>query len=406
MKNLIVTFLFVCGFTQVYSQIIVDSIGNVGIGTSPNSTLYSKFSVGNTGNTGAFVSFYSDTTACRIGMRYIHHDPNNTSGAYSKGIAVMNTISNGEFNIGVEGRASASSALGSGRAIGVQGLSGNSTSGYNYGVFGTLVGIQNGAGIFGTTTNSTGVSVGGRYAGYFDGDTYVSGTLTATSVYTPSDIRLKENVVSLSSNESSDSSLEKLLNINVIKYNLININKDNSDTAKTNVAKVQSVINSSKNYYGFSAQELQKIYPDLVAEGQNGYLAVNYIEMVPILVRSIQELKAEINELTSNSSGSSANAKTVSSISSTEVASNVLYQNDPNPFSENTKISFSLQESVKSAVLIIYDMNGKQIESYPVKDRGNSSITIDKNNLYPGMYIYTLIADGKSIDTKRMILTN
>jgi hypothetical protein len=406
MKNLIVTFLFICGFTQVYSQIIVDSVGNVGIGTSPNSTLYSKLSVGNTGNTGAFVSFYSDTTAYRKGIRYSHHDPNNTSGAYSKGIEVQNFVSNGEFNIGVEGRSSSSSALGSGRAIGVLGLGGNSTSGYNYGVFGTIWGNQNGAGIFGSTTNSTGVDVGGRYAGYFDGDTYVSGTLTATSVYTPSDIRLKENVVSLSSNESSDSSLEKLLNINVIRYNLININKDNSDTAKTNAAKVQSVTNSSKKYYGFSAQELQKIYPDLVAEGQNGYLAVNYVEMVPILVRSIQELKAEINELTNSSSGSSANVKTVSAISSTEVTSNILYQNDPNPFSENTKISFSLQESVKSAVLIIYDMNGKQIESYPITDRGSSSITIDKNNLYPGMYIYTLIADGKCIDTKRMILTN
>ena len=35
----------------------------------------------------------------------------------------------------------------------------------------------------------------------------------------------------------------------------------------------------------------------MVVEGQDGYLAVNYIELVPILIRSIQELKAELDEL-------------------------------------------------------------------------------------------------------------
>ncbi|SDH45585.1 hypothetical protein SAMN04487901_1331, partial [Prevotella communis] len=45
------------------------------------------------------------------------------------------------------------------------------------------------------------------------------------------------------------------------------------------------------------AQELQTIYPELVVKGQDGYLGVNYIELVPILVRGIQELKSEVNEL-------------------------------------------------------------------------------------------------------------
>jgi hypothetical protein len=43
--------------------------------------------------------------------------------------------------------------------------------------------------------------------------------------------------------------------------------------------------------------ELQKVYPDLVVEGKDGDLSVNYLEMVPLIIRSIQELKEGIDEL-------------------------------------------------------------------------------------------------------------
>jgi hypothetical protein len=35
----------------------------------------------------------------------------------------------------------------------------------------------------------------------------------------------------------------------------------------------------------------------------------------------------------------------------------------------------------------------------------NTSVTIEGHTLKAGMYLYTLIADGKEVDTKRMILT-
>ena len=54
---------------------------------------------------------------------------------------------------------------------------------------------------------------------------------------------------------------------------------------------------SSNSHYGLSAQELQTIYPDLVTEGQDGYLAVNNVELIPILIQSIQDLKRELDEL-------------------------------------------------------------------------------------------------------------
>ena len=50
-------------------------------------------------------------------------------------------------------------------------------------------------------------------------------------------------------------------------------------------------------------------------------------------------------------------------------------------------------------------MNGEQIDEYVISERGNTEVCIDGETLKPGMYLYTLIADGTVVDTKRMILT-
>ena len=82
----------------------------------------------------------------------------------------------------------------------------------------------------------------------------------------------------------------------------------------------------------------------------------------------------------------------------------MLYQNTPNPFKEKTVIRFNLAENVKNAFIYIFDMQGtlqKQIAVTP----SMQSIIINGYELSPGMYIYSLIVNGKEIDTKRMILS-
>ena len=64
-----------------------------------------------------------------------------------------------------------------------------------------------------------------------------------------------------------------------------------------------------------------------------------------------------------------------------------------------------IAEGAVQADIYIYDMNGKQITTYPIAERGATSITIEGRSLEAGMYLYALIADGQVIDTKRMILT-
>jgi hypothetical protein len=83
-----------------------------------------------------------------------------------------------------------------------------------------------------------------------------------------------------------------------------------------------------------------------------------------------------------------------------------LDQNKPNPFNSDTKIGFYIPENAQSKTLIIFDMQGKLLKQYKINENGESYLKITGSEFKAGMYLYTLLIDGKEIDTKRMILTN
>jgi len=103
---------------------------------------------------------------------------------------------------------------------------------------------------------------------YLNNDLYVNG-----SIYNTSDAILKENVVAL-----SESSKANLLNLKAVEYSF----------------KVDS---TQQRHYGFIAQEVEQIYPELVKTSAVGYKTVNYLEMIPMLVSKMQDMQREIDEL-------------------------------------------------------------------------------------------------------------
>ena len=44
-------------------------------------------------------------------------------------------------------------------------------------------------------------------------------------------------------------------------------------------------------------QDIQKVFPEIVKENNNGYLSVNYIALIPVLVEAIKEQQIKIEEL-------------------------------------------------------------------------------------------------------------
>jgi hypothetical protein len=96
--------------------------------------------------------------------------------------------------------------------------------------------------------------------------------------YASSDIRLKENISKI------DNSLEKLLKISGYQYHW--------NTIAQEMYPERTMLD-----VGVIAQEVQEILPSAVVERADGYLAVNYDKMIPLLIESIKALKEEIEDM-------------------------------------------------------------------------------------------------------------
>ena len=370
----------------IHAQLKVDSTGVVSVG--PDSLGNARLNIGN-------VTSY---------------DPLNmgTVNLYSQ----VNNFKPSLYNIGVYGEAYKSTYTSSIRTIGVYGKAGGGENKYNMGVVGFLGGTGYGAAILGTMSiNSAGVY--GRYAGAFSGDVYVSGNLTATNYITYSDQNLKENIAPLTS-DGDEPAIEKVMDMNVVKYNYkkreieVDENVLNSmsedELASLELERERAEQDAKQLHFGLIAQELQTIYPNLVIEGQDGNLAINYVELVPVLIQSIQELKQEISEMKGEGQITKAPTATAIESATAEAKSSMLYQNTPNPFNGQTTIRFQIADGAHSAYICIFDMQGKQLQRHDLST-SDDSLTIDGTQLGAGMYLYSLIVDGREIDTKRMILS-
>jgi hypothetical protein len=110
-----------------------------------------------------------------------------------------------------------------------------------------------------------------------NGNTCTIDSLGATGIACTSDERLKENVADL----SNASSLEKVLNMRTVSYNYIKGNHNRT--------------------IGFLAQDVEKYIPEVVITDPNGYKAVSYGNMTPVIISAIKELNLKVDESILNS---------------------------------------------------------------------------------------------------------
>ena len=104
------------------------------------------------------------------------------------------------------------------------------------------------------------------------------GTLTIAGTLTQnSDVRLKKNIAPI------NDALLKVLQLRGVSYNWIDTKRD------------------SAQQVGFIAQEVEKVFPQLVKTDEQGIKSVAYSNMVPILLQAIKEQQQMIEELKSAS---------------------------------------------------------------------------------------------------------
>ena len=262
-------------------------------------------------------------------------------------------------------------------------------------------------------TKGTGTSIGDTIA-FFDHALSLSfninGDLNAHGLLIQSDERFKEDI------EPIDGVLSTLNGLAPVSYHLKSHRHHGPQVLTGNSQDVKSLnryyrgLEQGSERYGFLAQNVKEVFPELVHTDLNGYMSVDYIGLIPILVQSINELRAELAEVKGEMQENEAPVMLTSqqtAQSEIEAGMNAakLYQNAPNPWSSETVIRYSLPQEVKQAVIYIYDMQGAQLKSIPAQGRGESQVTITGHDLKAGMYLYALVADGALIDSKQMILT-
>ena len=96
-----------------------------------------------------------------------------------------------------------------------------------------------------------------------------------------SDERLKENI------EPLKGSAEKVAALRAVEF-------DWKDEREIKYAKKRT---GTAHDFGFIAQEVEKIVPEIVGERRNGMKTINYAKVVPLLLDVIQNLTAEVSDL-------------------------------------------------------------------------------------------------------------
>lgn len=414
MKKILVFATLMTAVICANAQLQVDGAGKVGIKTTGN--INSLLSINCNGS--SEMEFYATGT-----QKGIHSNVNNSVnysgwGTAVEGFAIDNSSS---YRVGVHGAAYNNSLI-SGRTYGVLGRAGGANGSRNYSIFGQLVKTSNGAAIYGTTTTSDlGEALDQRYAGYFIGPVKVTGNLTVNGNINGVLLSQSQNSLTATSlskkNGSRISTLLQYIEPHTFLWELNHqdLNQSISEreqslgndtiTRETNVGLIEKQI-LTKQHYGLNADQLEEVFPDLVYEQEDGTKSINYVELVPILVQAINELRGEIEEL--RAGGDDRTKKAVQPSSEGDSAEKLLLlslgQNKPNPFSNATTIEVCIPEEVQKAFIYVYDLQGKKVEQVDITTRGKQNVLLSSANLTDGMYLYSLIADGKVVETRRMIV--
>lgn len=396
-------------------QFINESPSSSGVDTTMTLSANGNLGIGTT--TPSYPLHVLNTTSFRGGYFLTNYSLSNSSN-FSAGVHADNSSSGLGTKYGVWGTADGANGLVVGvhglgdtgdrnqTAYGVYGLA-KDGSGSKYGIFGAVSDISGTEGdhyaVFGQLLGSGGRT---RYAGYFNGTVAYIGTHVNIS-----DKKFKERI------SNYKGALEKVMKL----------------APKTYYFKQYKDFNFSKGkQFGFIAQELQKEFPELVSEnvhphfddnnqqaGKTEYLGVDYISLVPVLTKAIQEqqeiieekeeriekLEADVTELKDLvKSLIAANNTNNESIQTTSIESARLGQNMPNPFNETTQIPYAIPENSAKASITIHSINGQLIKTIPITNFGEGVLELQTVGLGNGQYTYTLEVDGRAIDVKKMNL--
>ncbi|MFH2140927.1 MAG: tail fiber domain-containing protein [Bacteroidota bacterium] len=198
----------------------------------------------------------------------------NVNGAGSVGHGLYAEAYNSEYSFAVFGNVATGTS--SEYCYGVYGnvndFSDNCTE--TYGLYGMATGGGTAYGVYGKA-----VSGSTNWAGYFDGDVYATGDITAGGSCCASDISWKKNISTI------HNALDKVMQLRGVEFEW-----------KTDEYPDKNF--SKRKQIGLIAQELEAVIPELVKTGEDGKKYVFYENVVAVLIEAVKEQQETISSLT------------------------------------------------------------------------------------------------------------
>lgn len=214
----------------------------------------------------------------------------------------------------------------------------------------------------------------------------VDGIIRASQFSQSSDFRFKENIKSISN------PIDLINKINSYKYNY----KQNLELSlkNGNGIEIRKLTFPSGSHFGYIAQEMQEILPEVVIKDQDGYLSVDYMQLIPVITEVLKIQNSIIDSLALKI----AVIEKKLSIERLDESTDKLFQNVPNPINNSSIIAYELKQD---GLIIFTKLDGTTIKTFEVK--GTGFIELDGNLLEPGIYYYSLIVKDRLIETRTLI---
>ena len=157
---------------------------------------------------------------------------------------------------------------------------------------------------------------------------------------------------------------------------------------------------------GFIAQDVEKVIPEAVIKDKDGYYAMNYSIIIPLLNEGIKEQQVIIDEMKSEIAQLKNDINNLKNSSPNKVKDNY-FSVSPNPFNHATSIKYNLPNNISNAIFFVYDLQGKIIKQIKVPQGTISgTLTLTKENLSSGIYFISVSANNKELQTEKAIIVN
>jgi hypothetical protein len=171
---------------------------------------------------------------------------------------------------------------------------------------------------------------------------------------------------------------------------------------------------ATKKSIGFIAQEVEKEFPELVFESDEGYKTVNYTGLTVVAIKALQEQEEKIMALTEKLKKLNDIEKELAELKQVVSSLNnqrnslsqegFLEQNTPNPFNSNSIIRYFVPTNSRNARLVLTDNEGRSLKQINLSNFGKGQVSLGSSGLSAGTYTYSLYIDGKLADSKRLII--